>query len=204
MRRTGLVSVALVAVSFALCSGALYADDRPGGQQSAGRGGSPSGAGHGGVAAGVPPAGHRGAVALHGNTNGRWPGGAPRAWHGGSDRGSRGGSDHGWRGGSDRGWRGDIRHFPDRDFGQWRGGQWHHGWHDGRRGAWWVVGGLWYFYPSPIYPYPNPYVPPVQYLPAPAPALVEYWYYCANPPGYYPYVPQCATAWQPVPATVLP
>jgi hypothetical protein len=26
------------------------------------------------------------------------------------------------------------------------------------------------------------------------------WYYCSNPAGYYPYVAQCNTGWQPVPA----
>lgn len=28
----------------------------------------------------------------------------------------------------------------------------------------------------------------------------QYWYYCQNPAGYYPYVTSCTTAWQPVPA----
>src|ERR1700737_4599470 len=27
----------------------------------------------------------------------------------------------------------------------------------------------------------------------------QYWYYCSDPAGYYPYVPQCNTAWQTVP-----
>ena len=27
-----------------------------------------------------------------------------------------------------------------------------------------------------------------------------YWYYCQNPPGYYPYVQQCRVSWQPMPA----
>ena len=32
----------------------------------------------------------------------------------------------------------------------------------GSRFGWWrVVGGLWYWYPTPIYPYPDPYTPPV-------------------------------------------
>jgi hypothetical protein len=26
------------------------------------------------------------------------------------------------------------------------------------------------------------------------------WYYCADPAGYYPYVTQCNTEWQAVPA----
>jgi len=28
----------------------------------------------------------------------------------------------------------------------------------------------------------------------------QYWYYCQDPPGYYPYVQQCGTGWQMVPA----
>jgi hypothetical protein len=109
-------------------------------------------------------------------------------------------------------WRGDIRHFRDHDFDRWRGGRWYHGRHLGRVGWWWIVGGIWYFYTTPVYPYPNPYLPPVVVVPpapapAPAPAPVpeppaqpQYWYYCPNPPGYYPYVAQCATNWQQVPA----
>ena len=110
-------------------------------------------------------------------------------------------------------WRGDIRVFHERDFARWRGGAWHHGRHDGRLGWWWIVGGIWYFYPTPVYPYPDPYQPPVVMVeqpqavvvpapvapPAPA-AAPQYWYYCQNPQGYYPYVSQCASPWQKVPA----
>lgn len=98
---------------------------------------------------------------------------------------------------------GDMRHFHERDFPVWHGGQWFHGNHDGRAGWWWIVGGSWYFYPAPVYPYPDPYVPPVVVPVQPAPAPVptaNYWYYCSNPAGYYPYVPSCATNWTPVPA----
>lgn len=112
--------------------------------------------------------------------------------------------DHGWHGDrhdrhDDRrgDWHGDIRHFHDRDFDHWRAGRWYHGRHTGRLGWWWIVGGTWYFYPAPVYPYPNPYLPPTV---APPPAAAPVWYYCANPPGYYPYVPQCAAPWQAVPA----
>jgi len=87
----------------------------------------------------------------------------------------------------------DIHHFNDHDYGVWRGGHWFHGPYGGRAGWWWIVGGVYYFYPAPIYPYPDPYVPPAV---TPAPA---YWFYCSNPPGYYPYVPQCAVPWQQVP-----
>lgn len=31
--------------------------------------------------------------------------------------------------------------------------------------------------------------------------VTQYWYYCSDPAGYYPYVGQCSTAWQPVPAS---
>ena len=100
-------------------------------------------------------------------------------------------------------WRGDIHRFHEYDFGLWQGGRWHHGWHRGRKGWWWIVGGIWYFYPAPVYPYPNPYEPPMVPAP-PAPSAAQYWYYCSNPPGYYPYVARCRTNWQPVPANPPP
>jgi hypothetical protein len=62
-----------------------------------------------------------------------------------------------------------------------------------------------YVYPSYVYPsYAYPYYPPVtvvQQVPPPGPAPIQYWYYCDNPKGYYPYVQSCGRAWQPVPAT---
>jgi hypothetical protein len=94
---------------------------------------------------------------------------------------------------------GDIHHFNEHDLGVWRGGRWFHGPHDGRDGWWWTVGGAWYFYPAPIYPYPDPYLPPEAAPPA-APSATPTWYYCTNPQGYYPYVQQCPTPWQAVPA----
>ncbi|HXQ51795.1 MAG TPA: hypothetical protein VN802_11925 [Stellaceae bacterium] len=97
--------------------------------------------------------------------------------------------DH-WRGG------GDMHRFHEHDFDRWRGGSWFHGPHEGRDGWWWIVGPDWYFYPAPVYPYPDPYLPPVVAAPAPQPS----WYYCTNPQGYYPYVPRCTVPWQPVPA----
>ena len=96
---------------------------------------------------------------------------------------------------------GDIHAFHERDFGVWRGGHWFHGDHGGRFGWWWMAGGAYYFYPAPIYPYPDPYIPPVAAVP---PQPGQYWYYCQSPQGYYPYVPSCAVAWQPVPAVAPP
>ncbi|HKW53981.1 MAG TPA: hypothetical protein VJO12_09830 [Stellaceae bacterium] len=54
----------------------------------------------------------------------------------------------------------------------------------------------------PYYAYPPPvvYAPPAIY--AAPPVMVsqptQYWYYCDNPAGYYPYVPSCPTPWRPV------
>lgn len=98
-------------------------------------------------------------------------------------------------------WRGnDIHRFHDRDEAIWRGGHWFQGIHGGQRGWWWIVGGNWYFYPAPVYPYPDPLVPPLAAAPpAPVPNA-SYCYYCPNPAGYYPYVPSCPTPWQPVQA----
>ena len=100
----------------------------------------------------------------------------------------------------------DIWRFEHRDAVIWRSGYWHNGYHHGRLGWWWVAGGIWYYYPSPVYPYPNPYVPPVVVVhdgpppppPAPGPAPTQFWYYCEKPAGYYPYVPTCPTPWREV------
>jgi len=94
----------------------------------------------------------------------------------------------------------DIHHFRDHDFDAWRGGRWFHVDHEGRLGWWWVVGGQWYFYPAPVYPYPDPYVPPVMVQAAPPAAPGATWYYCDAAGGYYPYVAQCPTPWRAVPA----
>lgn len=125
--------------------------------------------------------------------------------------------------GHDRGWHGDIRHFERHDLNHWRSGAWRHGWHGGRMGWWWVVGGVWYFHSQPVYPYPDPYRPPlvveqappvIIQMPAPAavplePAVppvasqptVQFWYYCDAARGYYPYVASCPSGWKTVPAT---
>jgi hypothetical protein len=102
-------------------------------------------------------------------------------------------------------WHGEIGRFHEHDLDRWRGGRWYHGHHDGRLGWWWIVGGLWYFYPARVEPYPDPYQPPVVVVPPPAaPAPPQYWYYCPKPAGYYPYVPRCAVNWQRVEATPAP
>jgi hypothetical protein len=118
---------------------------------------------------------------------------------------------------------GPMRHFNEHEMRLWRGGRWLHARHDGRLGYWWIVGGVWYFYPQPVYPYPDPYMPPVvleQQPPvvvAPQPPVVvqqqapvvtapqapqaQNWYYCEDSKTYYPYVNNCASGWKQVPAT---
>ena len=115
----------------------------------------------------------------------------------------------------------DVHQFRGHEYPHWHEGHWYHGDHGGRLGWWWAVGGLWYFYPAPVYPYPDPYAPPaVIYQPqdpaavyqeqgptpedqaAPdSPPPAQNWYYCNSSKTYYPYVSSCPEGWQTVPAT---
>ena len=57
--------------------------------------------------------------------------------------------------------------------------------------------------PRLVVPFGVPYVyPPVAVAPPPVyvqpPPPQPYWYYCDNPPGYYPYVQQCSGGWRQV------
>ncbi len=98
------------------------------------------------------------------------------------------------------------RDFHDRDFhdhafsNHWHEGRWFNGFHEGRNGWWWILDGGWYFYPAPIYPYPDPYTPPTVVVETfdstPAPTGTQVYYYCQSPAGYYPQVPQCSVTWQ--------
>ena len=74
--------------------------------------------------------------------------------------------------------------------GSERGGQWHQGWRDGRYGAWWG-------YDPYLWSDDGLYD---DYYGAQQPQVSQYWYYCSNPAGYYPYVSQCSLPWQTVPA----
>lgn len=99
----------------------------------------------------------------------------------------------------------DVGHFTPQEHQVWQGGHWEHGWHDNRFAWWWVVDGGWYFYPVPIYPFPT-YVPPaiIVQQPPPVPAGLppaQFWYFCDNPAGYYPYVAACLGPWRAVPTT---
>ena len=56
----------------------------------------------------------------------------------------------------------DFRHFTPVERRWWNGGHWRHMWWHGRYGWWWGVGGNFYFYDAPVYPYPT-YVSPTYY-----------------------------------------
>jgi hypothetical protein len=115
----------------------------------------------------------------------------------------------------EREWRGDIRRFHEHDLVRWHRGHWFHGRYRGRVAWWWVVDGIYYAYPAPVYPYPDPYTPPVAIVPLPSVAQTPpapstpgnepgTWYYCDAARGYYPYVRECPSGWRPVPATPPP
>ncbi|MDB5797943.1 MAG: hypothetical protein JWP36_1845 [Paucimonas sp.] len=56
--------------------------------------------------------------------------------------------------------------------------------------------------PVPLFIYPDPYPYPAPLASTqPAPAEQQWWYYCPDPPGYYPQVQQCLGQWLAVPAT---
>ena len=69
--------------------------------------------------------------------------------------------------------------------------------------GWWGPGYPYYDYPGYSYPY---YAPPVYVQPEPPAPPPAYWYYCQNPPGYYPYIQVCPPGWMTVvpPANVPP
>jgi hypothetical protein len=97
----------------------------------------------------------------------------------------------------------------------------HHG-HGGRASFGFYFGGPMFHDPWPYYrsyrPWPPPYYyeprtviierePPVYIQrqatqpPSPAPTA---WFYCPNPAGYYPHVPNCSQSWVPVDPATLP
>jgi len=128
-----------------------------------------------------------------------------RDGHGGPRGGLRGGAS----GGDHRGFHGgrpggDFRHrgIPGRFEGAFRGRGFAHGGFDGRGFRHFhrpYVGSGMYFDVSPFWVAPAPAIvvpqPSIGVTPEP-PAL---WYYCTDPPGYYPTVPSCNGPWTPVP-----
>ena len=69
--------------------------------------------------------------------------------------------------------------------------------------GWWPAPSYYYAPPTVVVP---AYQPPVVYeAPRPlGPPPESFWYYCRNPAGYYPSVPDCPEGWPPVPARTPP
>lgn len=61
-------------------------------------------------------------------------------------------------------------------------------------GFWWGPGYPYYADP-PVIVEP---APPVYIQPGTPPDQAGYWYYCQNPPGYYPYIKECPAGWMAV------
>src|SRR5271166_5306988 len=81
-------------------------------------------------------------------------------------------------------------------FGGFHGGGFHDGrFHDGR-----VHDNRFFFGGSFGYPWWR-YYPDYGYYDYSQPSSSQTWYYCSDPAGYYPYVTQCNTGWQAVPAS---
>jgi hypothetical protein len=135
--------------------------------------------------------------------------GALAQGHGGPSAGVHGSGS--WHGGS--AWHGG---------GSWRGGYWgpRVGIYVGGPAYWGAWGYPWYGgYP---YAYPYAYAPyPAAYVAQDAPSYSEppltqgeyqgqpqgqanFWYYCTDPAGYYPYVQGCSKAWVQVTPQAVP
>jgi hypothetical protein len=84
----------------------------------------------------------------------------------------------GFHGGGFGGFRGGG--FHGRDFGRFQGREFF--------GLGYPYGYGWDYYPDYGYDYDQP-------------SISQSWYYCSDPAGYYPYVTQCNTGWQTVPAS---
>jgi hypothetical protein len=133
--------------------------------------------------------GHGGGGGFHGGGGGFHGGGG--GFHGG---GFHGGGFHadGFHGG---GFHGGGFHGS---FAGGHGDHWNHGWHNGRYGWGWGGGLGWGYYP---YDYGSYGYPDYGYYNYGQPYASQTWYYCSDPAGYYPYVAQCNTGWQAVPAS---
>src|SRR6266404_3302121 len=116
---------------------------------------------------------------------------------GGGGGGFHGGGGGGFHGGGFGGFHGHFagmhNGFGERHEGF---GERHEGFRD-RRGV--FIGGLGFGYYG--YPYGWDYSPDYGYYGYSQPYSSQNWYYCSDPAGYYPYVTQCNTGWQAVPAS---
>jgi hypothetical protein len=137
-------------------------------------------------------------------------GGYQGGYHGGGSGGGYHGGYYGggYRGGYYGGWRGGY-------YGGWRG-YGYAGWYGPSVGFYLGWPGYWGAYPYysaaypayyPTYPVvteqvdPGVYSQGAPYYGQTAPGAVpqnQYWYYCTDPAGYYPYVQNCTKAWMQV------
>jgi hypothetical protein len=115
-------------------------------------------------------------------------GGGGGGFHGGGGGGFHGGGFHGFHGGGVGAFRGGFASLHN-GFGDRREGFHEHHDRDGR----FFFGGVW--------PYGWDYYPDYGYYDYTQPYSSQTWYYCSDPSGYYPYVTQCNTGWQAVPAS---
>ena len=124
-------------------------------------------------------------------------GGGGGGFHGGGFGGFHGGGVGGFHGGGFGGFHGGFagmhNGFGERHEGF---GERHEGFRERHEG---FRGGLGFgFYQ---YPYGWDYSPDYGYYGYSQPYSSQTWYYCWDPAGYYPYVTQCNTGWQAVPAS---
>lgn len=135
------------------------------------------------VQPGPARAAHAGAGGLHGGGlhGGGFHGGG---FHGGFHAG-------GFRGGGFHGGFAAVHNGFGRGFEAHR----FHGQYGVGYGLWWGPG-LAYAYPYSW----DYYYPDYGYYDNGEPYAGQYWYYCSDPAGYYPYVTQCYSGWQAVPA----
>ena len=159
-----------------------------------GLGGGFHATGAGGFHGGAPGGLHAGAIGgIHAATPGGVHAGGLGGFHGG---GFSGGGFHVIPPGAgmDRSHAGEVRGGSHSDSivlrGGERAGHWSHGWHNGSYGWYWGYDpylwssdGLYDDYSGDGQAY-----------------AAQSWYYCSDPAGYYPYIAQCNTSWQTVPA----
>jgi hypothetical protein len=105
-------------------------------------------------------------------------------------------------GGASRGGSGAYGGVGHHGGGDWHGGDGHHGGGDWRGGIWigpgWGGWGPWWWGP-PYYPY-YPYYPETPAVIQQQPPVYiqpeeQYWYFCQEPEGYYPYIKKCPGGW---------
>jgi hypothetical protein len=202
--RPGIGRAARFLSATLLCVAALSASDLAYAAHGGGGGGG------GGFHAGGLGGFHAGGVGgFHGGAPGGFHAGTPGGFHAGNVGGFHGGAPGGFHPGGFSGsgfhvispgagmdqshageFRGGSRNGSVVLRGGERAGHWSHGWRNGRYGWSWGYGpylwssdGLYDDYSGERQAYAS-----------------QSWYYCSDPAGYYPYIAQCNTSWQTVPA----